>query len=198
MDEGSIKSQLEATQQTVKFFESLMRASADGIMITDAMQNIVVTNDAFSGFFGRRSQEVVETNVYTWIEQLDGDARQRWAELEKQVRLEGLCSDVEFLMATKDRVRYLSVNASILERVAEEEIGVIISIWRNVTERKQAETVLKKRTAELQSIINSMAGREVRMAELKKVIKKLRSQLEGAGMTPVADDPLKEVGKDYI
>jgi hypothetical protein len=39
-----------------------------------------------------------------------------------------------------------------------------------------------------QSIINSMAGRELRMAELKKVIKKLRSQLEEAGMKPVADD----------
>ena len=35
-----------------------------------------------------------------------------------------------------------------------------------------------------------MAGREVRMAELKKVIKKLRSQISSAGMHPIADDPL--------
>jgi hypothetical protein len=28
------------------------------------------------------------------------------------------------------------------------------------------------------------------MAELKKVIKRLRAQLQDAGMTPVADDPL--------
>jgi hypothetical protein len=44
-------------------------------------------------------------------------------------------------------------------------------------------------------MVNLMAGREVRMAELKKVIEKLRAQLEEAEMTPVADDPLKEGGR---
>jgi hypothetical protein len=33
------------------------------------------------------------------------------------------------------------------------------------------------------------------MAELKETITKLRAQLEEAGMTPVADDPLKEMGR---
>ncbi len=55
---------------------------------------------------------------------------------------------------------------------------------------KLLEDRVKERTAELQKVINLMAGREVRMAELKKVIKKLRAQIELAGMTPDADDPL--------
>ena len=38
-----------------------------------------------------------------------------------------------------------------------------------------------------------MAGRGMRMVELKKVIRKLREQLKSAGLTPVANDPLKEV-----
>ena len=32
----------------------------------------------------------------------------------------------------------------------------------------------------------------MRMVELKKVIKKLCAQLEEAGLTPMADDPLRE------
>ena len=44
----------------------------------------------------------------------------------------------------------------------------------------------------MQTIVNTMAGRELRMAELKETIQKLRAQLEAAGLTPVADDPLKE------
>jgi len=58
--------------------------------------------------------------------------------------------------------------------------------------RENLEKTVKERTAELQKTINLMADREVRMAELKKTIKKLRSQIESAGMTPVADDLLKE------
>lgn len=49
---------------------------------------------------------------------------------------------------------------------------------------------VRQRTAELRRFVNLMAGREVRMAELKDVIRQLRAQLEAAGLTPVADDPL--------
>ncbi len=59
--------------------------------------------------------------------------------------------------------------------------------------REHLEETVYKRTDELQKMVNLMAGREVRMAELKKTIQKLRDQLESAGMMPVADDPLKEV-----
>ena len=46
------------------------------------------------------------------------------------------------------------------------------------------------RTSELQILVNAMAGREVRMADLKVVIRKLRKQLKDEGFKPVADDPL--------
>ncbi len=58
--------------------------------------------------------------------------------------------------------------------------------------RDQLEDKVRERTDELQAMVNAMAGREVRMAELKETIYKLREQLKEAGMTPVADDPLKE------
>lgn len=56
----------------------------------------------------------------------------------------------------------------------------------------ELEEAVEDRTSELQILVNSMAGREVRMAELKGVIKRLRKQLIVAGLKPVADDPLNE------
>ena len=60
----------------------------------------------------------------------------------------------------------------------------------DITERVQAAEGVRKQTAELKRMVNLMAGREVRMAELKGAIRELRAQLEEAGPAPVADDPL--------
>jgi len=60
--------------------------------------------------------------------------------------------------------------------------------------REHLEELVRERTAELRKMVNFMADREVRMAELKGAIRQLRAQLEAAGLTPVADDPLKEMG----
>ena len=143
------KGELEATRQTVKFFETLLRASADGIVITDPTHTIIVVNETFCTFFGRQWRDVVETSMFIWLEQLNANALNRWSELEKKVRLEGFCRNAEFEMTTKDKVSHFSVNASLLERVADEEPGVIISIWRDVTEFKHVEKTLQKKTHDL-------------------------------------------------
>ncbi len=150
MSEPYRKSELESMQQTIKFFETLLRASNDGIVITDATQNIVVVNEAFCDFFGRRWRDVVETNLFVWLDQLDAGARMRWAELGQRVYLEGDCRAVEFQIPWEGRVRHLSVNASLLERVADEETGVIISTWRDITERKRAEEQIRRYAADLE------------------------------------------------
>ncbi len=147
------KSESEATQQTVRFFETLLRASLDGIVITDPTQNIVVVNDAFCAIFDQHQRTVIETSLFLWLEHFDAGAPQRWTGLEQRARLEGLCRDVEFRMKTQNGVRYFSVNASLLDRIAEEEAGVIISIWRDMTAQKKVEEELRKHREHLEESV---------------------------------------------
>ncbi len=84
--------------------------------------------------------------------------------------------DVDLLMILANHAAIAMENARLLQQVQ-----------RHADE---LEVRVLERTGELRTMVNAMAGREVRMAELKKVIKKLRRQLESSGMIPIADDPL--------
>ena len=56
---------------------------------------------------------------------------------------------------------------------------------------------LKEQMEQQRMILDVTVGREVRMAELKKVIIKLRKQLIEIGEEPVADDPLLSAEDGY-
>jgi PAS domain S-box-containing protein len=59
-----------------------------------------------------------------------------------------------------------------------------------IQDANELEKRVQERTEQYQNIIELTTDREIRMAELKKVISQLRAQLEAAGLQPVADDPL--------
>ncbi len=171
MSKQSGKTELETIQQTIKFFETLLRVSADGIVITDANRKIIMVNETFCAFFGRRVPDVEGTDLTIWLEQLARDALPRWDFLEKQVHIEGICSDVDFRMDMDHGTTHFSVNASLMEQVGKEGSGIIVSIWRDVTERVQSEEALQKAHDELETRVKE------RTAELDDLNKKLRSQI---------------------
>ena len=85
-----------------------------------------------------------------------------------------------------------------------ETLNTVAKLEREIAERKRTQQELRnchrhleeqvqERTQELRMLVNTMSGREVRMAELKKVIRTLRTQLKSAGLKPEVDDPLKNI-----
>lgn len=66
-------------------------------------------------------------------------------------------------------------------------------LYERVTQYAETlETSIEERTQELSKMVDHMSGRELRMAELKDVIDRLRDQLINNDLDPEAQDPLKE------
>ncbi|OQZ01590.1 MAG: hypothetical protein B6D35_02770 [Candidatus Brocadia sp. UTAMX2] len=145
MNELWKKNDNEVMQHTIKFFENLLRASTDGILITDATHNIIIANEAFCCLIGQQQRDVIETNLFYWLEHLDPHGIGRWTDLVNELHQKGSCRNVEFVMEQGSRIqKYFSVNASLLQQVATEETGVIMSIWRDITEQKQAMLLMEQ------------------------------------------------------
>ncbi len=82
------------------------------------------------------------------------------------------------------------VNARLYEK-AQQEIAAREAAEEALRRHRDLlEEEVARRTTRLRTMVDAMTGREVRMAELKDVIKHLRRQLEAAGIQPIADDPL--------
>jgi PAS domain S-box-containing protein len=170
MDKNNTQNNLKL-QQTVRFFETLLRASVDGILITDPAKNIIFVNDTFCKFFSSNRHDVIETNLFIWLAKLGPNAKDIWKGLETQIKEHGISRNVEFAMKTGKGMRYFSVNSSLLEKIDIEEAGLIISIWRDDTERKMAQEALvqahdelevhvKERTAQLYSTNISLRDKQ--------------------------------------
>ncbi|MBT4511014.1 MAG: diguanylate cyclase [Chloroflexi bacterium] len=154
MSKPTHKAELEGSLRPVELFETLLRAVADGIVITDSNQNIIMANKAFSEFFDQGVQDVKGTNLSVWLKQLGDNAPKTWEQLEEQVKRNGACSNTNFQMSEKIGPKHFSVNASRMEKVIDEESG-IISIWRNVTDSVCAEEALKNSEERFRSLVEN-------------------------------------------
>lgn len=174
MVELNRKVEIEAAQRTIRFFESVLRASADGLVITDASPKVVLVNEAFCGFLGKTMNEVRETGLDVWLEQLDTKAPSRWAELEERLHRDGLNHNAELEFLTPTGRRYFSVNASLVQRIANEERGVIISIWRETTESRRAAVQLGRYRDHLEKLVDEAKEREQRLDRISRVLAAIR------------------------
>jgi len=136
------KQQVEPRPETAKFFQRLLSASIDGILVTDETQNIIVANESFCSFFGQVQGNMLETNLLDWLKRVHEDCVRGWTEIDKNVHLKGSCHNIEFKMILPHKTRFFSINASILERLNGKE-SCILSMWHDSTSIKLTEEKLR-------------------------------------------------------
>ena len=177
-----------------------------GMAITSPEKRWVEVNDALCQMFGYSREELLEQ---TWTELTHPEDLDKNLDLFEQVVAGKIGSyTLEKRFLRKDgSIFYAELSAS-TQRKDDGSVEALITIIKDITERKATEEALKtlnieldervgQRTQELHQTISAMANREIRMAELKKVITQLRSQLRKAGLEPDAHDPLLGPNREW-
>jgi len=185
-------------QESEARFQAFMQYLPGAAYIKDLDGRIVFCNAHFAALINQQPEALIGLRI---TEFLPTELAAQFEDENRQVFAKGAPMEFEHLFPTPEGPTYwLTQKFPVL---AEGKAPLLGTISIDITGRKLTEAALQKlnddleerveyRTEDLNNLVGAMAGREVRMAELKRVIKKLRKQLIQAGMEPVADDPLAE------
>ena len=189
-----------ALQESETLFNSLAEMTPAGIFRADQNGNCIYANKYLLELTNLSFEEILKAG---WTTCLHPDDKVRIENVWQSTIQNNEAFKEEHRFQCSDNQTIWVITEAHPVQLGKNKANCFIGAVMNITQRKEAEDNLKTlnkeleervedRTSELSLIINAMAGREVRMADLKKVIKILRTQLIDAGLTPKADDPLNE------
>jgi PAS domain S-box-containing protein len=163
---------IEALHLSEDKFSKIFRSSPVLMALTYFDSGVYIdVNDVFLESFGYSRQEVIgkssiELGIFTPKE------RERMLD---QLKLKGTVSNMEIkFMARAGQERIMLFSA---ETVDMEGRKVIINVAKDITERINMESELKRKIEELEKFNKFAVGREVRMIELKNRIRELEEKL---------------------
>jgi PAS domain S-box-containing protein len=128
----------------------------------------------FERFSGYKATEIVGENLEKLF-----DSTKEIKEIEQEILEKGriLGRETTFLNKEKRKIPII-LSAMVRKDKVDDSIGYFLSIM-DITTIKQVENELKKKIDELERYKNVTVGRELRLIEIKKELKELRTKLEG-------------------
>jgi len=207
-----ITEQKEA-EDAIRFQANLLKAVEQSVIVTKPDGEIIYWNPFAEKTYGWASEEAIGQSIFDVI--VPRLSKEQAADIMETLN-EGRSWSGEFEVQHRNGTIFPSFVSDTPIYDDKGEISAIIGVSADISERKQAEKELEnyrndlekkveERTREVQAkmeerqqLFDLMVGREVRMAELKRVIEKLRNQIKSAGLTPVANDPLLTDSQDEM
>ncbi|MDA3924921.1 MAG: transporter substrate-binding domain-containing protein [Kiritimatiellae bacterium] len=175
-----------------KMLRDVVDTSPDLMWLKDDKGVYLLCNQRFEQFFGAEKESIVGRTDYDFMPK---DTADFFLENDRRAIKKGgpSMNEEELTFLSDGHVEQIETIKTPIYGHDGSLLG-ILGIGRDITARKQAEKALARhqatlesevleRTKELRQVVNVMAGRENRMAELKLIIKNLCTQLEDAGIT---------------
>ncbi|MBD0343980.1 MAG: PAS domain S-box protein, partial [Coleofasciculus sp. Co-bin14] len=160
----------QALQASEARYRTLVETSPDAIGVSDLDGNLLFCNRQVALLQGYESEaEILELNVFQLIAP---EERSRMEDSLQTIQKMGSIRNVEYTMLRKDGSRFSAELSASLIRDAQDNPQAIISLVRDITERKAAEDALKKAKEDLALRV------EQRTAQLKTVNEHLLIEIQ--------------------
>ena len=150
-------------------FEQIFNTSPDGALITRMDNGMILDiNNGFSAITGYTRIDTIgksslEINIWK-----NPEDRQRVVNVLVE---KGFCDNFEAKFQRKDGTELTGLMSA--KSITLQGSLHIMSVTRDISERKQAEEKIKEKAIELERFNNMMIGRELKMVDLKKEINEL-------------------------
>jgi PAS domain S-box-containing protein len=72
----------DEASRAARYLDGFLRASSDGLVITDSAGTILEASDSFCSLLGQTRADVVATRLLQWLKPSGAAAERRWTELE--------------------------------------------------------------------------------------------------------------------
>ncbi|RME46648.1 MAG: PAS domain S-box protein [Chloroflexi bacterium] len=169
-------------------YRQLVESPVVGIWQADVTGRFVFVNRRLLEMSGYSQEEALKM---TMLDPIAPELRPWLVDRMQKRRAGQLPPDtVEVEMVRRDGSRFTALATPAPLYDSQGNFAGYIGAMIDITERKRLQDEVERQLEEQRRLVQLMAGREVRMAELKDIIRQLRAQLLEAGLTPIADDPL--------
>lgn len=188
LDVTERKNAEEQVKRSQIYLENIINNIGDPVFVKDAESKLVIVNNAFCSIFDLERDAVIGR---TLVEHVSPEEQESFLKIDKQVIETGVENvNEETLTVTGKETRMISTKKT--RFVDGNGTKFLIGIIRDITERKKTELELKKyrnnleelvkvrteevnsKNEELQRMNNLFVGRELKMKELKNIIKELK------------------------
>lgn len=143
MNLSSPQKMFEAGQQATSFFQSLLNASANGIVVTNAANNIILANRQFYSLLGQTPPEIGSANLITCLNKIDQAVALSWIELSRLAWRNQPATGVLVKANSPQGLKYLEVTICLAEETFAGETNVLVSTWRDVTQQEGIQQQLR-------------------------------------------------------
>ncbi len=171
----------EALKESEGKYRALIEATDTGFVILDAKGNVLDANDEYVRLTGHKvRKDILGRCVVEWTAEYD---KERNAKEVKKCFEQGVMRNLEIDYVDKaGKVTSIEINAT---AVKTKEGTIVITLCRDITERKQADEALQGVTEKLERKVDELqrykkvtVGRELKMRELKKRIEDLEGSVK--------------------